>query len=170
MIRSPEWEHVPQALFENKSVEMASGEFWMSFNDFERHCDYLEICHFTPDLLSQEQLADTFKKRWEVSVLEGSWVKGFNAGGKDNNELNPQYRITITEADDDEEDAKCSLIIALTQKYRRAIKLKGVHVLPIGFVVYSVSLENGSVSIGSSQFFLDSNIISRFETIKSSIL
>ncbi|KAL3232013.1 hypothetical protein MRX96_023098 [Rhipicephalus microplus] len=59
----------------------ADGEFWMSERDFMREFHFLEICNLGPDSLDQEVLSDTSKKKWEVSVFEGSWVRGATAGG-----------------------------------------------------------------------------------------
>lgn len=43
------------------------------------------------------------------------------------------------ETDDDDEEGKCTLIIALMQKNRRAQRNMGMDVLTIGFAIYHVS-------------------------------
>jgi calpain len=49
---------------------------------------------------------------------------------------NPQYRITLESPDDD--DDKCTVIVALMQKNRRAQKRMGADCLTIGFAIYHV--------------------------------
>lgn len=57
------------------------GEFWMAFKDFQKHFTRLEICNLNPDSLSEEELAEGHKKKWEMSTFEGEWVRGVTAGG-----------------------------------------------------------------------------------------
>lgn len=57
------------------------GEFWISFKDFMKHFDRMEICNLTPDSLTEEELTEGHKKKWETSVFEGEWVRGVSAGG-----------------------------------------------------------------------------------------
>lgn len=52
---------------------------------------------------------------------------------------NPQYRITLEYPD--EGDDKCTVIIALLQKNRRAQRRTGAECLCIGFAVYHVGIE-----------------------------
>jgi calpain len=51
---------------------------------------------------------------------------------------NPQYRITLEDPDDEDEERKCTVIIALMQKNRRAQRKIGAECLTIGFAVYQV--------------------------------
>lgn len=48
----------------------------MAFSDFKAHFDRVEVCSLTPDTLGE----DTVHK-WEVTVHQGSWVRGSTAGG-----------------------------------------------------------------------------------------
>ena len=52
---------------------------------------------------------------------------------------NPQYGsfFTVTEASV-EQDGKCTVIVAVLQKYRRELRAVGKDSLPIGFAVYQV--------------------------------
>lgn len=59
----------------------SDGEFWMSFKDFCTYYERLEICNLSPDSLTEEELTENDKKRWEMSVFEGEWVRGVTAGG-----------------------------------------------------------------------------------------
>lgn len=48
----------------------------MAFKDFKTHFDKVEICNLTPDALEDNAL-----HRWEVTIHQGSWVRGSTAGG-----------------------------------------------------------------------------------------
>lgn len=48
----------------------------MKFEDFQSHFDKVEICNLTPDALD-----DNDAHKWEVTVYQGSWVRGATAGG-----------------------------------------------------------------------------------------
>ncbi|XP_078397896.1 calpain-9 isoform X1 [Cetorhinus maximus] len=135
---SPEWKTVDAA--DDKRLNVISkndGEFWMAFDDFKKHFDKVEVCNLTPDSLGE----DAFHK-WEVTVFEGSWTKGCTAGGcrnfQDTFWINPQYKVKLLEADDEQEDGKdeCTFIVALMQKNRRKLRKEGAELLTIGFAVY----------------------------------
>lgn len=51
---------------------------------------------------------------------------------------NPQYRITLEDPDDEDDEQKCTVIVALMQKNRRAQRKIGAECLTIGFAVYQV--------------------------------
>ncbi len=51
---------------------------------------------------------------------------------------NPQYRITLTDADPDDDDTLCTCVLAVLQKYRRQLRHAGLDLLAIGFAVYQV--------------------------------
>lgn len=55
---------------------------------------------------------------------------------------NPQYIITLTDPDegdaDEDNDNKCTVIVALMQKNRRAQRRMGAECLTIGFAIYRV--------------------------------
>ncbi|XP_011153616.1 calpain-B isoform X6 [Harpegnathos saltator] len=136
--QSPEWRFIPDHEKEELGLTFdVDGEFWMSFHDFTRYFTQLEICNLNPDSLTGHDL-DAGKKRWEMSVFEGEWVRGVTAGGCRNYLEtfwhNPQYRITLEYPDDD--DDKCTVISALMQKNRRAQKRMGADCLTIGFAIY----------------------------------
>ncbi|XP_012522095.2 calpain-B isoform X6 [Monomorium pharaonis] len=136
--QSPEWRFIPDHEKEELGLTFdQDGEFWMSFQDFTRYFTQLEICNLNPDSLTVDDI-NVGKKRWEMSVFEGEWVRGVTAGGcrnfLDTFCHNPQYRITLENPDDD--DDKCTVIIALMQKNRRAQKRMGADCLTIGFAIY----------------------------------
>jgi calpain len=78
--RSPEWNFISDS--EKRTLGITfdhDGEFWMSYQDFAKRFDRLEVCLINPDTLPAE-LRDS-KTRWEMSVFEGEWVRGVTAGG-----------------------------------------------------------------------------------------
>lgn len=50
---------------------------------------------------------------------------------------NPQFKLRLEDADDDEDDT-CSVLIALMQKNRRQLRKEGMDMETIGFTVYKV--------------------------------
>lgn len=141
--KSPEWRFIPD--HEKEEIGLTfddDGEFWMAYKDFETNFSRLEICNLNPDSLTEDTM-DTGKRRWEMSMFEGEWVRGVTAGGCRNFLEtfwhNPQYRITLEDPDEDDEDSKCTVIVALMQKNRRSQRRMGAECLTIGFAMYHLS-------------------------------
>ena len=93
--RSPEWQFIPDEEKENLGLTFeADGEFWMSYKDFMRYWDQVEICNLSPDSLD-----DDFKVKWEVASFNGRWEPGNSAGGcrnfVDSFASNPQFLVTL---------------------------------------------------------------------------
>ncbi|CAG9837674.1 unnamed protein product [Diabrotica balteata] len=138
---APEWRYISQEEKEELGLTFdKDGEFWISFKDFMKYFSRLEICNLNPDSLSEDELHETHKKKWEMSVFEGEWVRGVTAGGCRNFLAsfchNPQYRVTLTDVDDDDDENKCTIIVALMQKNRRALRQSGAELLTVGFAIY----------------------------------
>lgn len=98
--RSPEWRYISEEEKEDLGLTFDDdGEFWMSYKDYVRHFDRLEICNLTPDSLTEEELTEGHKKKWETSVFEGEWVHGVTAGGCRNflgkNSQNPFRKYSL---------------------------------------------------------------------------
>ncbi|CAD7691127.1 unnamed protein product [Nyctereutes procyonoides] len=131
---SSEWRSVGPAE-QKRLCHMAldDGEFWMAFRDFKAHFDKVEICNLTPDALEEDAL-----HKWEVTVHQGSWVRGSTAGGcrnfLDTFWTNPQIKLSLTEKDEGQED--CTFLVALMQKDRRKLKRFGADMLTIGYAIY----------------------------------
>ncbi|XP_056628960.1 calpain-9 [Triplophysa dalaica] len=134
---SKEWKGVDSA-DKNRLLNNAleDGEFWMEFEDFKANFDKAEICNLTPDCL-----VDDGKKKWEVSLFEGSWIRGTTAGGCrnyiDTFWTNPQFKIRLK--DPDKGDNLCSVIVALMQKNRRRLRKEGLDMETIGFAIYEAA-------------------------------
>ncbi|XP_018426349.1 PREDICTED: calpain-9-like [Nanorana parkeri] len=131
---SPEWSSIDPA--ERKRLCQTSlddGEFWMKFEDFKIYFDKVEICNLTPDALE-----DDTDHKWEVTVHQGSWVRGSTAGGCRNFLetfwTNPQIKLSLKEKDDGHNE--CTFIAALMQKNRRKLKKVGAEMLTVGYAIY----------------------------------
>ncbi|XP_059118472.1 calpain-9 isoform X4 [Peromyscus eremicus] len=131
---SLEWRSV--SLEEQKRLghsALDDGEFWMAFEDFKAHFDKVEICNLTPDALEDNAL-----HKWEVTVHQGSWVRGSTAGGcrnfLDTFWTNPQIKLSLTERDEGQDG--CTFLAALMQKDRRKLKRFGANMLTIGYAIY----------------------------------
>ncbi|KAJ8246478.1 hypothetical protein GJAV_G00268260 [Gymnothorax javanicus] len=164
---SSDWDQIDPDEREDMNCRMEDGEFWMSFNEFTRQFSRLEICNLTPDALSEDALSF-----WHTIKFDGTWRRGSTAGGCRNHPntfwINPQYKITLLEEDDDPEDDEvaCSFLVALMQKDRRKYRRQGQDMHTIGFAVYEVPDEfQGCQSVHlKKDFFLRHSSCARSET------
>ncbi|KAM6923141.1 calpain-1 catalytic subunit-like isoform 1-T2 [Lycodopsis pacificus] len=164
---SPEWDEIDSSEQEDLHLKMEDGEFWMSFSEFKTQFSRLEICNLTPDALSEEGLG-----YWNNIKFYGAWRKGSTAGGCRNNPntfwINPQYKITLLEEDDDPEDGEvaCSFLVALMQKDRRRYRRHGQDMHTIGFALYEIPEEyRGCQNVHlKKDFFLKHSSCARSET------
>ena len=80
---------------------------------------------------------------YEITAVHGSWKAGVNAGGCRNHletfATNPQYKVTITDGNLDD-DKRATLLISLMQKGARTKKGKDIEdaYQSIGFYLYSI--------------------------------
>ncbi|ELW68161.1 Calpain-9 [Tupaia chinensis] len=133
---SPEWQSVgPAEQTRLNHTALDDGEFWMAFKDFKAQFDKVEICNLTPDALDDGAL-----HKWEVTIHQGSWVRGSTAGAcrnfLDTFWTNPQIKLSLTEKDEGQEE--CTFLVALMQKDRRKLKRFGANVLTIGYAIYQL--------------------------------
>ncbi|KAI5636217.1 calpain family cysteine protease domain-containing protein [Phthorimaea operculella] len=170
--KSPEWRYIPESEKEELGLTFDDdGEFWMSFKDFCTHFSRVEICNLNPDSLDPEECPEGCTKKWEMSVFEGEWVRGVTAGGCRNYLetfwRNPQYQVTLSDVDEDDDENKCTIIVALMQKNRRSQRHQGLECLTIGFAIYrlpdyghvpkplDVNFFKYNASVGRSQAFIN---------------
>lgn len=163
--KSPEWRYIPDSEKEELGLTFDDdGEFWMSFKDFVNHFDRVEICNLNPDSLDPEECPEGCTKKWEMSVYEGEWVRGVSAGGCRNYLesfwRNPQYTLTLTDVDEGDDENKCTVIVALMQKNRRAQRHQGLECLTIGFAIYKVP-DGGPVNHLDMNFFKYNSSVAR---------
>lgn len=68
----------------------------MSFEDFFKYFDKLEICHLGPD---SARKGGSQANNWEGRTEKGAWVRGSSAGGCRNFlntfAMNPQFRYHV---------------------------------------------------------------------------
>nr|XP_042907830.1 calpain-A isoform X5 [Parasteatoda tepidariorum] len=139
--RSQEWTLISDEEKEQLGLRFdGDGEFWISYKDFMANFQRVEICNLNPDSLDDEPLTKKSKKKWEMSMFEGSWTKNCTAGGCrnfiDTFWLNPQFRVVLEDVDEDDDDDLCTIIVALMQKNRRCNRKMGQECLTIGFAIY----------------------------------
>nr|CDS34356.1 calpain A [Hymenolepis microstoma] len=139
--RSSEWNSISASERRELGITVeADGEFWMCYDDFVREFEKVEMCALGPQSLTMD---DSRKKvAFEMTVEHGSWTPGVNAGGcrnfLDTFWTNPQYKVTVEDADDDDDENLGTLIIGLMQKDRRKMRKEGAEPLTIGFMVYAL--------------------------------
>ncbi|XP_070807123.1 calpain-9 isoform X3 [Pituophis catenifer annectens] len=131
---SSEWNSLsPSEKQQLHHTTLDDGEFWMNFEDFLSNFEKVEICNLTPDALE-----DNAAHKWEVSIHQGSWVRGATAGGCRNFIetfwTNPQFKLQLTEKDEDQDE--CTFVAALMQKNRRKLRKLGAALLTIGYAIY----------------------------------
>jgi len=138
--KSREWSMISD--YEKQKIGLvfeADGEFWISFHDFSKNFTRVELCNLTPD-----ELDSNVQRQWHAQMFEGSWIRGQTAGGCRNNlntfAMNPQFVITLTDPDEDDDQENCTMIVALMQKNRRSAKKyqMGSSELTIGFAIYAL--------------------------------
>uniref|UniRef100_A0A8C2ITL1 Calpain 1, (mu/I) large subunit a n=1 Tax=Cyprinus carpio TaxID=7962 RepID=A0A8C2ITL1_CYPCA len=164
---SPEWDEIDPSEKDDLHLQMEDGEFWMSFSEFLRQFSRLEICNLTPDALSDDDLS-----HWNTIKFHGAWRRGSTAGGCRNHPntfwINPQYKVTLLEEDDDPEDEEvaCSFLVALLQKDRRRFRRHGQDMHTIGFAIYEIPEEYaGCQNVHlKKDFFLKHSSSARSET------
>lgn len=139
--QSREWSMISD--YEKRKIGLvfaSDGEFWMTFTDWKRNFTRVEMCNLSPDALDTQ-----ITRQWYAQLFEGSWIRGRSAGGCRNNlqtfASNPQYLITLTDPDEDDDQDKCTMIVALMQKNRRSAKQyqMGSSDLTIGFAIYALN-------------------------------
>ncbi|KAK2560966.1 Calpain-9 [Acropora cervicornis] len=153
--KSSEWRQLSES--EKRRVNLQfddDGEFWMSFEDFFKYFDKLEICHLGPD---SARKGGGQANNWEGRTEKGAWIRGSSAGGCRNFlntfAMNPQFRVDLQDADDDADD-KCSLTVALMQTKRRKLKAEeGKPMLTIGFSIYKVTDEDLKTGRAERDYF-----------------
>ncbi|KAL7061897.1 hypothetical protein AAHC03_01201 [Spirometra sp. Aus1] len=143
--RSGEWQSVSDQTRRDLGLTFdADGEFWMCYDDFVREFEKLEICHLGPQSLDSGPGSDRIT--FQMTVEHGTWQPGVNAGGcrnfLDTFWTNPQYRVQVQDADENDNEDKGTLIIGLMQKDRRKMRKQGMELLTIGFMVYALKEEH----------------------------
>uniref|UniRef100_A0A0R3RG55 Calpain catalytic domain-containing protein n=1 Tax=Elaeophora elaphi TaxID=1147741 RepID=A0A0R3RG55_9BILA len=143
------WDYVSTQQKKDMNLILAhDGEFWMSFDDFMRYFNKMEICNLGPDVMDEVRemtgvsMEDAGYRRWNARCHLGAWI-GDTAGGcrnyLDTFANNSQFAMTLSNPNPEDEDGLCTVIIAVLQKNRREMKPLGLDNLAIGFAVYQVN-------------------------------
>jgi len=142
--RSTVWQLITRADRDRLDYEIENdGEWWMRYEDFIQYFSEVTLCTIGPDF-NEDGVASAGDK-WLLSSVKSGW-KGSNAGGSRNDlssySRNPQYRLSLLEADDFDENeddessaGKCSVVIGLMQKDGRGTRYQN---LPIAINVYKL--------------------------------
>ncbi|KAG5853247.1 hypothetical protein ANANG_G00071050 [Anguilla anguilla] len=179
---SREWDGVDSSARGRLQNRSEDGEFWMSFSEFLREFDRLEICNLTADALQASQV-----KKWSTAVYQSEWRRGSTgragcrnfpqgvcgrgstAGGCRNFPatfwINPQFKLALQHPDT-AGGTNCSFLVALMQKDRRRKRKEGQDMETIGFAVYEVPREYvGQSAVHLKRdFFLTHGSSARSET------
>jgi calpain, invertebrate len=125
---SKEWDTVPEDMKRRMSLRRSSdGEFWMSYEDFVKRFNVIEVCNFSPgDAIEDSAQHDG---KWHKITEKGEWIAGINSGGFKNVEINPQYLMTLESSNNDNE---FSIVVTLMQNNEE---------LAISFYIYHIEEE-----------------------------
>ncbi|XP_055625913.1 calpain-B-like isoform X2 [Toxorhynchites rutilus septentrionalis] len=160
--QSPEWKYISEETKrEIGLIFEVDGEFWISFQDFVKYFDRIEMCNLNPNCPIVQRTAYP----WKQSAFEGEWVIGSTAGGcrnfPDTFWHNPQYVVALDNPDKDDDEAKATAIVSLLQKNRRSKQNKGTDCLTIGFIVYRVTERDLVKKPLPKEFFLRNASVAR---------
>ncbi|KAG8535525.1 hypothetical protein GDO81_028354, partial [Engystomops pustulosus] len=76
---APEWNYIDPKVRAELDKKADDGEFWMAFTDWVTEYSRLEICNLTPDTLTSKEA-----HKWNITLFNGSWIRGSTAGGCQN--------------------------------------------------------------------------------------
>uniref|UniRef100_A0A3B3TZ69 Calpain 6 n=2 Tax=Poecilia latipinna TaxID=48699 RepID=A0A3B3TZ69_9TELE len=135
---SEEWSKVDDTEKANLGITVADdGEFWMSFTDWCKNFDEVDICH----LMNTSVVS--IHKNWNEEAHFGKWTQNsdplLNRSGGCTNHMetflqNPQYLFDVTKESDE-------VLISLQQKDRRIYRKEGQgDNLSIGFTIVKVEV------------------------------
>jgi calpain, invertebrate len=145
--KSNEWSLISEAERERLGLSFSDdGEFWMSFQDFVKNFEKLEICHLGPQSMEGNVMEGTQKRRWEMCLENGAWKRRLNAGGCrnyiDTFWTNPQFRVQVVDPDENDDDNKGTVIIGLMQMNMRRKMKEGAELNTIGYTIYRLEDPN----------------------------
>uniref|UniRef100_A0A8C4WRN1 Calpain catalytic domain-containing protein n=1 Tax=Eptatretus burgeri TaxID=7764 RepID=A0A8C4WRN1_EPTBU len=130
---STEWDEIESRARRYLRVKLEDGEFWMTIQDFVRFFKRIDLCHRTPDNISEGRCSN-----WSLTVFRGKWEAGKTAGGSFRNVAtfgkNSQYHLRLLEADN---GGLCTLFVCLMQEPRDRQRNRSPYVA-IGFAIYKV--------------------------------
>lgn len=137
---SPEMKRLSSDVKAQYNMEaIDDGEFWMSYDDFIKNFDQVQMCHIEPDLVGRNLAADAGKNNWNMTQYHGEWKKGVSAGGCGNSPyqdlqwINPQYHVQLKDPDVTDNEFRCTVVVSLMEKETEENKR-----IAIGFDIFKV--------------------------------
>lgn len=126
---SYEWKRISDEVKEELGYKnLPNGEFWMSYDDFYRFFETMQICELTPDAYSEELLEKEDNLEWKLAAYHGEWVPGESSGGcgrpnESDYWKNPQFLVNLPDVDHEDNESMATVVISLLQKYTREERL-----------------------------------------------
>lgn len=132
--KSSEWSRISKMELSRLRVRFEDdGEFYMTYDDFLRYFDFVDLCHWGPDALEPQV---SLEKKWCEDFYHGQWHRG--------SAFNPQVIVKLVDPDEDDDDDLCTIIVNLSSKNRRQLRLGH---LQIKFDIFKI--DDGRNKIGS---------------------
>ncbi|KAK7113571.1 calpain-B-like isoform X2 [Littorina saxatilis] len=121
---SQEMLRLPEQIKEEMRIRNRDeGEFWISYEDFVRNFDEIQLCHLQIDAMIEEMEDNSFQQKWNVTVYHDEWIRGVTAGGCGNAPHqrlywnNPQFYVELKKPDSvNNQGGDCTLIVSLMEK------------------------------------------------------
>lgn len=109
---SSEWHQIPKELLSVLDIKFEDdGEFHMSFEDFMRFFNGIDICHWSADAFEMQDCT----KIWSEEFYHGQWYRS--------SPFSPQIIVKLVDPDEDDNDDLCTLILSISTKHRRRMRL-----------------------------------------------
>ena len=147
MAQGKEWNKVSDEIKSQLGYQdQFDGKFFMSFEDFLKYFDTIEIVHVNLNAFFSKSDDYNLNINWSSAKFNVAWVSGVNAGGCGNGDpemywINPQCCVSLKPENDF--DSNCSVIISLmqTESVRRRAEIDGTYESSneaISFEVYKI--------------------------------
>ena len=112
--QSAEWGSMSEAeKFKIGLRQEEDGEFFMTYEDFKKNFDAIDICHVAGSSFDQDSIG------WHKEEVHGSWKKGTEILSE-----NPQYLVDLKDSKVDS-DNLCTFMVSLIQKGGRRKRADG---------------------------------------------
>lgn len=126
---SYEWKRISDEVKEELGYKhLPNGEFWMSYDDFFRSFETLQICELTPDAYSEELLQkEDYDLEWKMVAYHGEWTPGESSGGCGRLDeakfwSNPQFLVNLPDVNEKDNESMSTVVVSLLQKYSREMR------------------------------------------------
>jgi len=125
-----EWKHISDDVKQELQYKsLPDGEFWMTYDDFYRSFETLQICELTPDAYSEELMQkEDYSLEWKMVAYHGEWKPGESSGGcgKPGEAAfwtNPQFLVNLPDVNETDNEDMSTVVVSLLQKYTREERL-----------------------------------------------